>query len=104
MLKYIQDHLPVPAANYIVSIWDGYLDKEQILKERCTTNGIMMPYIHSSGHADCESLRKIADHVNPSRIIPIHTEHKDLYYVCNLLHYLMIMNRSTLHNNEGTGS
>jgi ribonuclease J len=38
-----------------------------------------LPDIHTSGHADVASLQKIVDHIQPKRIIPIHTEHSESF-------------------------
>ena len=63
------------------SIWAQYWeqDKPEInrLKEWLVEKPELrqkLPDIHTSGHADVVSLRKIVDHVNPKGIIPIHTE------------------------------
>ncbi|MCR5191399.1 MAG: MBL fold metallo-hydrolase [Bacteroidales bacterium] len=63
------------------SIWAQYWeqDKPEInrLKEWLAEKPELrqkLPDIHTSGHADVASLRKIVDHVNPKGIIPIHTE------------------------------
>lgn len=38
-----------------------------------------LPDIHTSGHADITSLQKIVQHIQPKRIIPIHTEIPEKY-------------------------
>ena len=38
-----------------------------------------LPDIHTSGHADVESLQEIAEHIQPKAIIPIHTEHSESF-------------------------
>ena len=35
--------------------------------------------IHTSGHADVESLQEIVEHIQPKTIIPIHTEHSESF-------------------------
>jgi ribonuclease J len=35
--------------------------------------------IHTSGHADVESLQQIVEHIQPKAIIPIHTEHSESF-------------------------
>lgn len=34
-------------------------------------------YAHTSGHADLEALQMFASSINPKKLIPIHTEHKE---------------------------
>jgi ribonuclease J len=38
-----------------------------------------LPDIHTSGHADVESLKQIVEHIKPNAIIPIHTEHSESF-------------------------
>lgn len=38
-----------------------------------------LPDIHTSGHADVESLQEIVEHIQPKTIIPIHTEHSESF-------------------------
>lgn len=38
-----------------------------------------LPDIHTSGHADEESLQQIVEHIQPKTIIPIHTEHSETF-------------------------
>ena len=46
--------------------------------------------IHTSGHADLASLQKIVEHIQPKRIIPIHTEHSEGY--STLFPKVMVLN------------
>jgi hypothetical protein len=64
----------------IYSMWDGYLDE----KNKKTNNEkyieFLKPYssickhLHTSGHADIDSIKKVAKIVKPTFIIPIHTD------------------------------
>lgn len=64
------------------SMWKGYLDSSETAFSQKLYDFIM-PYnpdceMHTSGHADVETLRKVFDTVNPKHgIIPIHTEAPD---------------------------
>lgn len=59
-----------------------------------------LPDIHTSGHADAESLQQIVEHIQPKTIIPIHTEHSESFSslfpnnsvmeVADEVHYSMI--------------
>ena len=40
---------------------------------------LKLPDIHTSGHADVESLQEIVEHIQPKTIIPIHTEHSESF-------------------------
>ena len=70
------ERLNVRHIRLIKSIWGGYWDEPNIerfrgwAKEHCE----VIKDIHSSGHADTQSLQRIVDFVNPQTIIPIHTD------------------------------
>ncbi|MFC1693078.1 MBL fold metallo-hydrolase [Candidatus Latescibacterota bacterium] len=65
----------IDGGNLIYSLWEGYLQKEYTAKFidylRCRRFNIFK--IHTSGHADIESLNQMADAIKPKCIIPIHT-------------------------------
>lgn len=62
-------------SNFIYSQWDGYLDKKfkeyKYLQDFVPENFM---YLHTSGHADYETLKSVCLLVNPKSIIPIHSE------------------------------
>lgn len=62
----------------VYSMWDGYIEKEVKLKKFIDTleNEMKIKFIplHTSGHADKESMKKLNDIVNPDKTIIIHTE------------------------------
>lgn len=62
-------------SNFIYSQWDGYLDKKfkeyKYLQDFVHENFM---YLHTSGHADYETLKSVCLLVNPKIIIPIHSE------------------------------
>ena len=64
----------------VYSMWSGYL-KEGPAKNEYLCD-FLKPYkitafIHAGGHALPEEIKEFVDTVNPSHIIPIHTEHPD---------------------------
>lgn len=74
--------LEVDNANIIYSQWLGYLKEEfnnqksiEILKR--LEEKYNWVYAHTSGHADLEALQMFASSINPKKLIPIHTEHKE---------------------------
>ena len=60
----------------IKSIWGGYWKEPNTkrfrdwVEEHCEA----VKDIHSSGHADTQSLQRIVEHIRPQTIIPIHTD------------------------------
>ena len=74
-LTYLQ-RIKAPHIHLIKSIWGGYWNEPNTerfrdwVEEHCEA----VKDIHSSGHADTQSLQRIAQFVNPKTIIPIHTD------------------------------
>lgn len=70
------ERLNVIHIRLIKSIWGGYWNEPNTerfrswAKEHCEA----VKDIHSSGHADIQSLQRIVEFVNPQTIIPIHTD------------------------------
>jgi ribonuclease J len=66
---------------FTTSIWTQYLEQDKPemkrLKAWLASKPELrkrLPDIHTSGHADVESLQQIVEHIQPKRIVPIHTE------------------------------
>ena len=67
--------------NLIYSMWEGY-KKQSTTKEFIDwliTKNFTVYDIHTSGHADTNTLKELADTLNPKSIIPIHTFNKQDY-------------------------
>ena len=67
--------------NLIYSMWSGY--KEQLKTKEfidlMVSHNFNLLDIHTSGHADIETLKEYANAINPKMIIPIHTNNKKVY-------------------------
>ena len=63
-------------ATLIWSQWKEYFRKDEPFWAR---EGIFPEYLHASGHAYKKDLQKLAHAMNPTCIIPIHTQHKADY-------------------------
>jgi len=74
ILKGIND---VAGVRIAYSMWDGYLSAE--FKAFCEGKGLIMEYIHTSGHAKTEDLKTFASAMNPKMLIPIHTFEPNSY-------------------------
>jgi len=55
----------------IYSMWEGYLTEQ--FKEYCNQKGLIIEYVHTSGHATLEDLRIFSNALNSKTLIPIHT-------------------------------
>lgn len=58
------------------SMWNGYKEKEDIAEflRFMESKGVRIVDLHTSGHADSETILSLIKDVNPKRIIPVHTE------------------------------
>ncbi len=68
--------IKAPQIRFVRSIWSGYWEEPNTERFRrwVETHCEVLPDIHSSGHADPESLQRIVDFVRPRTIVPIHTD------------------------------
>ena len=75
VLTYLQ-RIKELRIRFIRSIWSGYWNEPSTerfrgwVEEHCE----VVKDIHSSGHADTQSLQRIVEHIRPQTIIPIHTD------------------------------
>ncbi|MDA8326485.1 MAG: hypothetical protein M0033_09745, partial [Nitrospiraceae bacterium] len=74
----------VDKAFVIYSQWKGYLKKKTRLTEFLQGKGLLkegenFEYIHTSGHADIPTLQRLVTGLNPTKIIPMHTERPEKY-------------------------
>jgi len=62
-------------AVYIYSMWEGYWEQDSnlYLREWLVKHNIQKQSIHTSGHASPSDLKRFAEALVPSRIVPIHT-------------------------------
>jgi ribonuclease J len=66
---------------FIYSMWNGY-KKEKTTREFINfliNKGMTEIQVHTSGHADQESLKRMVDILKPKNIVPIHTFEGDKY-------------------------
>ena len=75
VLTYLQ-RIKAPHIRLVKSIWNGYWDEPNTerfrhwVEEHCEA----VKDIHSSGHADTQSLQRLVEHIRPQTIVPIHTD------------------------------
>lgn len=65
----------IDGGNLIYSMWDGYKTKSSTKKflDYFEPRNFSIHSIHTSGHADIETLKKMVDALTPKFIVPIHT-------------------------------
>lgn len=70
-------------ADFVYSQWAGYKAEPETarLLDFVKKKGMTCHEIHTSGHADRQSLQKIVDRLKPKAVVPIHTENPEKYEV-----------------------
>ena len=71
----------IEGGNFIYSMWEGYLKKSGTMKfvDYLTNRKFALHKIHTSGHADTKTLKKMVEAIKPKNIVPIHTFEGDKY-------------------------
>jgi len=70
------DHIKgIDGGNLIYSMWLGYLEKSNTKKfiDYLKKRNFSFQYLHTSGHADMDALKKMVEAIDPKYIVPIHT-------------------------------
>lgn len=60
----------------VYSFWSGYRQNEdmQSFLENCKEMGLDIVTLHTSGHADANTIQRLLKHTKPKSVMPIHTE------------------------------
>ncbi len=79
MLRYIQslsEQMSFEGGLLIYSLWSGYRKQPEMESFLCACEdmGLRVVELHTSGHADAATIKRLIAHVNPTEIIPVHTE------------------------------
>ena len=81
MLKDLRLIKNIEEATFIYSLWEGYLQDYSLQKMMRFIKKKKMKFyqVHTSGHAEINTLKKVVKELKPGKIIPIHTFHPDKY-------------------------
>jgi ribonuclease J len=85
MQKDLEHIYEIEGGNLIYSMWEGYLKKPYTMKfvDYLTNRKFTLHKIHTSGHADTQTLKKMVEAIKPKNIVPIHTfegeKYKDIF-------------------------
>jgi ribonuclease J len=60
-------------ASIVWSLWDGYLERDQRLRDFQARHSLELVRAHCSGHAGATDLRRLIEALRPARVVPIHT-------------------------------
>ncbi len=71
----------INGGTFIYSMWEGYLQEGKTLDfiEYLSNRGLTELHLHTSGHADVETLRRLVDALRPKNLVPIHTFEAEAY-------------------------
>jgi ribonuclease J len=77
-LDYLKN---INGGNLIYSLWKGYLKKKDTKEfiEYLKSRNFQVYEIHTSGHADVDTLKAMVEAIKPKLLIPIHTFEPDKY-------------------------
>jgi ribonuclease J len=75
MQKDLEHINKIDGGNLIYSMWEGYLKKSNTMKfiNYLKKRKLKIYKIHTSGHADTETLKQMVEALKPKNIVPIHT-------------------------------
>jgi ribonuclease J len=81
MMKELEKAECLKGAQVIYSLWGGYLKdiRQQPFLDWLASNQIPMTTCHCSGHAPLADLRRFAEAIGASKVIPIHTTQPEQY-------------------------
>lgn len=75
MKKDLENIEGIDGGNFIYSMWEGYYDKSGTKQfvDYLTNRNFTIHKIHTSGHADTQTLKLMVGAIKPKNIVPIHT-------------------------------
>ncbi len=80
-LKKLSEYISFENGVLFYALWKGYLEKENVKKfvEFMESKGCKTHVLHTSGHADSETVDELVNAVSPKVIIPVHTENAEYF-------------------------
>jgi len=78
----IKRFLGLKDATWIYSLWPGYFERSKPLrnlKSYLEDKGVRYEYLHTSGHAKLEDMKKLVEAIAPEIIVPIHSFYPDKF-------------------------
>lgn len=80
-LKSLSELMSFENGILVYSFWSGYRETESMkpFLTECEKMGLRIEILHTSGHADEGTIRKLIQRVNPSVLIPVHTENAEKF-------------------------
>lgn len=89
-----------PNSLLIYSMWNGYLDKTHPAFDEykydfinsALNRGFKIVYLHTSGHASVDEIKRVCEITNAKTIIPIHSECPEKFTEMGIKGYVKVMN------------
>lgn len=80
-LKRLSETVDFTGGVLVYSMWSGYREKlqMQMFLDGCTALGIRIETLHTTGHADAATIRRLIEHTHPDEVLPIHTERAEWF-------------------------
>lgn len=80
-LKSLSNKMSFENGILIYSLWSGYRETEKMkyFLSECKKMGLKVVALHTSGHADENTLKRLIETVNPKLLVPVHTENADKF-------------------------
>lgn len=84
MLRYLKNLsklMSFEGGLLVYSMWSGYQQQPAMSSfiKGCETMGLRLVSLHTSGHADPDTIRALIERVQPTKIIPVHTENAEWF-------------------------
>lgn len=91
-IKMLKEKGLLANACLVYSMWEGYKEQESMKKflEEVENLGIPIKTLHTSGHADMETMKLMNSIIQPNFVIPIHTTNKEK--AKEIFHHPIILN------------
>jgi ribonuclease J len=81
-MPQIKRFIDLDGAVWIYSMWRGYLDRSQSLKNMrryLEGKGVRVCFMHTSGHAIISDLKSLVKALKPEYVIPVHSFYPEKY-------------------------
>lgn len=88
MLSYLvslSERMSFEGGLLVYSIWSGHKEEDSVKRflSKCEELGLKIVTLHTSGHADWDTIRSLIAHTNPGKIMPVHTENPAWFQLDN---------------------
>jgi len=80
-IKLLSEKMSFTDGLLIYSFWSGYRKQSEMTSflEECGQLGLKIITMHTSGHADKETLIRLIEWIKPKAIVPVHTENAEWF-------------------------